>query len=80
MKRAGTWLAAVTVLGLMVGCGGSMSEESQAPVSEQPAGDSSVSAQACDTDGCICSRYCRQECGTNNPTCFSPCYSDCMGF
>ncbi|MCY1020118.1 hypothetical protein [Pyxidicoccus sp. MSG2] len=78
MKRAGTWLAAVAVLGLMVGCGGPVSEESQAPLSEQPTADSNVSAQACDTDACICNRYCRLQCGTTNPTCFNECYANCI--
>jgi hypothetical protein len=55
-----------------------MSDESQAPVSEQPADESSVSAQACDTDACICNRFCRQQCGTTNPTCYNQCYADCI--
>ncbi len=79
MKRAGTWLAAVAVLGLMVGCGGPVPDESQAPVSEQPSTDSNVSAQACDTDACICTRFCRQQCGSaTNTACFDPCYADCI--
>jgi hypothetical protein len=56
-----------------------MPEESQAPVSEQPAADSNVSAQACDTDACICTRFCRQQCGSiTNTACFDPCYAECI--
>ncbi len=80
MKRAGMWLAAVTALGLMVGCGAPLPEESQVPVSEQPAeADSNVSAQACeDNQACLCNRFCRQRCGTNDPACTTACLADCL--
>ncbi|MBZ4409895.1 hypothetical protein ACJ2CR_17730 [Myxococcus faecalis] len=77
MKRASMWLATVTALGLMFGCGAPLPEETQEPVSEQPADTGSdVSAQACeDNPTCLCNRICRQRCGTNTE-CMTQCLAE----